>query len=224
MTTLTEEPAAPSRRIRPSRTLRRWLSAAALGLATAGALHVAAAVDHLPAGELAVGFFLLTAAAQLGLAAWLVVRSCAGSPPDHRLVALSVLGTVALLGLYLVSYTTDLLDAFTVTDGPGAGGHSSSSSGHGGTAPTSSGVDPATGVDLSTGVAIRSEGPVAMAGEPVEAGHGPGALGTATVAAELLTVAALTALLPPTWRGRATNALLGVGVLTWGLWFTGVLA
>ena len=28
-------------------------------LATAGALHVAAAVDHLPAGELAVGFFLL---------------------------------------------------------------------------------------------------------------------------------------------------------------------
>ena len=63
-----------------------------------------------------------------------------------------------------------------------------------------------------------------MAGEPVEAGHGPGALGTATVAAELLTLAALTALLAQTWRGRATNALLGVGVLTWGLWFTGVLA
>ena len=223
MTTLTEEPAAPSRRIRPSRTLRRWLSAAALGLATAGALHVAAAVDHLPAGELAVGFFLLTAAAQLGLAAWLVVRSCAGSPPDHRLVALSVLGTVALLGLYLVSYTTDLLDAFVVTDGAGAGGHSSSS-GHGGTEARITGVDPATGVDLSTGVAIRSEGPVAMAGEPVDTGHGPGALGTATVAAELLTVTALTALLPHTWRGRATNALLGVGVLTWALWFTGVLA
>ncbi|MCF6744993.1 hypothetical protein E9529_12020 [Blastococcus sp. KM273128] len=223
MTTLTEEPAARNYRTRPGRTLRRWLSAAALGLAMAGALHIAAAVDHVPAGELAVGFFLLTAAAQLGLAAWLVVRSWAGSPPDHRLVILGLLGTVALLGLYLVSYTTDLLDAFAVTDGTGAGGHSSSSSGHGGTAPGFSGVDPATGVDLSTGV-VRSDGPVAMAGEPVDAGHGPGALGTATVAAELLTLAALTALLPRTWRGRATNALLGVGVLTWGLWFTGVLA
>lgn len=223
MTTLTEEPAAQNYRIRPGRTLRRWLSAAVLGLAMAGALHIAAAVDHVPAGELAVGFFLLTAAAQLGLAAWLVVRSWAGSPPDHRLVILGLLGTVALLGLYLVSYTTDLLDAFAVTDGSGAGGHSSSSSGHGGTAPGFSGVDPATGVDLSTGV-VRSDGPVAMAGEPVDAGHGPGALGTATVAAELLTLAALTALLAQTWRGRATNALLAVGVLTWALWFTGVLA
>lgn len=224
MTTLTEEPAALSRILRPSRTLRRWLSAAALGLATAGALHVAAAVDHLPAGELAVGFFLLTAAAQVGLAAWLVVRRWAGSPPDPRLVALTLLGTVALLGLYLVSYTTDLLDAFTVTDGAGARGHSSSSAEHGRTAPTSSGIDPATGVDLSTGAVIPSGAPVALTGEPVDAGHGPGALGTATVAAELLTVAALTALLPRTWRGRATNALLAVGVLTWGLWFTGVLA
>lgn len=58
----------------------------------------------------------------------------------------------------------------------------------------------------------------------MDAGDTVRKLGTATAVAELLTLAALTALLTPTWRGRATNALLGLGVPTWGLWFTGVLA
>ena len=50
-------------------------------------------------------------AAQLGLAAWLVVRSWAGSPPDHRLVALGLLG----IGL---TFAPDPLYPHYVAQGP----------------------------------------------------------------------------------------------------------
>jgi hypothetical protein len=204
----------------PGRRLYRWLWAGALGAGAAGGLHIAVAVDHLDAGELAVGFFLLTAFAQLGLAAWLLLNSATGSRPDRRLVSLALLATVGLLGLYVVAYTTNLLDAFATTDASGAGGHSG---GHSGSTHTP-GIDPVTGVDLSTGVANRSQGPVAMAGEIAPAQHTPGSLGPLTVAAEVLLVAALTALQPAAWRRHTVNGLLALAGLAWALWFAGVLA
>jgi hypothetical protein len=208
-------PSAPA----PALALSRWLWGGALGAAVAGGLHVAVAADHVGAGDLAVGFFLLTAAAQLGLAAWLLLSSWTGAVPDRRLVALALVATVVLVGLYVVSYTTGLLDAFAVHSG--AGGHDAGA--HAGTGHTP-GIDPVTGVDYSTGVAIRSTGPVAMAGDVDPARHAPGALGPATVAAEGLLIAVLTALQPATWRRRTINGLLALGGLTWALWLTGVLA
>jgi hypothetical protein len=210
-----QSPAAPA----SAAGLARWLWVGALGAGVAGGLHIAVAVDHLEAGELAVGFFLLTAFAQLGLAAWLLLNGAAGFRPDRRLVSLALLATVALIGLYVVSYTTSLLDAFAVTEGAAehaGGAHAGSNH--------DPGIDPITGVDYSTGIAIRSGGPVAMAGEIAPARHAPGILGPATVGAELLLIAALTALQPASWRGRTVNGLLVLGGLAWALWLTGVLA
>ena len=203
----------------PDKVLARWLRLGALGAAAAGGLHVAVAADHVGAGEVAIGFFLLTAAAQLGLAVWLLLTSWTGAAPDLRLVALALLGTVVLVGLYVVSYTTGLLDAFAVP--AGSAGHDAGL--HAGSA-HDPGIDPITGVDYSTGIAIQTEGPVAMAGDIAPARHAPGALGLATVAAEGLLIAVLAALQPATWRRRTINGLLALGGLAWALWFTGVLA
>ena len=211
-----QTPAVPETGPGPGRSLSRWLWAGALGAGAAGGLHLAVAADHVEAGELAVGFFLLTALGQLGLAAWLLLNSWTGIRPDRRFVTLALAGTVALIGLYIVAYTTNLLDTFAVSDGSGA--HADGL--HVGT----QGIDPATGVDLSTGMRIPTSGPVAMAGEVTPARHAPGILGPATVAAEFLLIAALTALQPATWRRRTVNALLVLGGLAWALWFTGVLA
>ncbi|MBB3082994.1 hypothetical protein [Geodermatophilus sabuli] len=218
MTAVHAAPAGTDRAAAPARRVSRWQLVAALGLAAAGGLHVAAAVDHLESGELAVGFFLLTALAQVGLAAWLALSALTGRRPSPELTALSVLGTVGLLALYVVAHTTALLDAFAVTD-PGTGGHAHDVPGR-----EMLTVDPVTGVDFTQGMPVAVDGPVAMDGEPVAAaGHGPESVGTATVGAELLALTALTALLPATWRGRATNGLLALGGLAWVLWFTGVL-
>ena len=202
-----------------ARVLSRWLWVGAFGAAAAGGLHVAVAADHVGAGEVAVGFFLLTAAAQLGLAVWLLLTSWTGAAPDRRLVGLALVATVALIGLYVVSYTTGLLDAFAVPGG--SAGHDTGV--HAGSAHTP-GIDPITGVDYSTGIAIQTEGPAAMAGDLAPARHAPGALGLATVAAEGLLIAVLTALQPAAWRRRTINGLLALGGLAWALWFTGVLA
>jgi len=207
----------PATEARAGRALSGWLLVGGLGAGVAGGLHVAVAVDHLESGELAVGFFLLTAAAQLGLAGWLLVSSLTGLRPDLRLVSLALLGTVALIGLYVVAHTTGLLDAFAVHDS------SAHSGGAHGAANHDPGIDPITGVDYSTGIADRSGGRVAMAGEVAPARHAPGILGPVTVAAEVLLIAALSALLPATWRRRTVNGLLGLGGLAWVLWFTGVL-
>jgi hypothetical protein len=45
----------------------------------------------------------------------------------------------------------------------------------------------------------------------------------ATVAAELAGVAALTALLPRSWRGWALDGMLALCGIAWVLWFAGVL-
>ncbi|MGY1639299.1 hypothetical protein ACI78V_21850 [Geodermatophilus sp. SYSU D00742] len=217
MTALHTAPAVPQEATHPRR-VSRWQLVAAAGLAAAGGLHVAAAVDHLESGELAVGFFLLTALAQVGLAAWLVLSAWAGRRTSPELTAFTLLGTVGLLALYVVAHTTGLLDAFAVTH-EAPGGHLHDVPGREMLA-----IDPVTGVDFTDGMPVAVDGPVAMDGAPVESGgHGPEAVGTATVGAELLALTALTALLPATWRGRATNGLLALGGLAWVLWFTGVL-
>jgi hypothetical protein len=203
----------------PDRLLLRWLRIGALGAASAGGLHLAVAAGHVGAGDLTVGFFLLTAFAQLGLAAWLLLNSWTGSRPGAAVVTLALAATVGLIGLYVVAHTTGLLDAFTAGHGTGA----ESVGGHGGTA-HDPGIDPVTGVNLSDGVAAQTTGPVSMAGDASLARHEPGLLGSWTVAAEALTIAALAALQPAAWRRRTTNAALVLGVLAWGLWFTGVLA
>jgi hypothetical protein len=218
VTAVADAPAAPRVERRAGRSSARWQLVAALGLVTAGGLHVAAAVDHLSAGQLAVGFFLLTALAQAALAAWLVLGAWAGTRPDRHLVAVALLGTVGLLGLYVVAHTTGVLDSFAVHDAAAAG-HLHDVPGRVTTA-----VDPVTGVEFAQGMPRGSSGPVAMDGLSVSSGgHGPEAVGTAVVTAELLAVAALAALLPTSWRGRTLDALLVLGGSAWALWLTGVL-
>jgi len=193
---------------------RWWLLTAALACAAAAGLHLTAAVQHVPAGEPVVGFFLLVAAAQLGLAGWLTVAARTGLEPGRWLLVLALGGTLALLGLFLVAETTTLLDAYAVP------AHGGAAHAHGdGTVL----VDPVTGLDFSLGMPNDGGEPVAMAGDPVASAHSAGLLGAATVAAELLAVGTLSALLPGTWRRRAFDALLGLGGLAWLLWSTGVL-
>jgi len=182
---------------------RSWVVAAALATAGAGALHVAAAVDHSAARDFVVGFFLLTAFAQFGLGAWLLLGTWLGKRPGTGPVALALIGTVALVGLYLVAHTTDLFAGLLAhTDGSAHGAH---------------------GAGASAGMAIPTEGPVALSGEPQTAPEPADLLGASTVALEMLSVLGLTALLPRTWRSRAVNALLVLGGLAWVAWLTGVL-
>ncbi|MGY1773976.1 hypothetical protein [Blastococcus sp. SYSU D00813] len=208
---------APARGAGRDRGLARWLWAGALGSAAAGGLHVLVAYEHVAAGGVAIMFFLLTALAQLGLAGWLVVNRVTGLRPDRRLVTLALAGTVALMGLYVLAHSTGLLDAFAVAHGDGGAHGMHETTGH------DPGIDPVTGVDYSTGVAVQTSEVMPMSGSAEPVRHEPGPLGSWTVAAEVLTVAALVALQPAAWRRRTTNVLLGLGALAWALWFTGVL-
>jgi hypothetical protein len=180
----------------------RWGWAAAGSVTVAGALHVAAAADHLDAGDVVVGFFLVVAFMQLAVGAWLAVSATTrvGFAPWPVAAALSV--TVALLLLYLAVHTTDLLAGIIGPD------H------HGGAT---------TGTHIGEhGRAAEPKGPVALGLEPTQTGGAPGLLGTGTVAVELISVLALTALLPAVLRRHAANGLLGLGVLVWLAWVTGV--
>jgi hypothetical protein len=203
MMTLAPAPADVDLPDSSSRAGSRWLWAAAASAAAAGGLHIAVAVQHLGSHDLVVGFFLLVALVQFGLGAWVAVSTWAGIRPDLRLIALALIGTVGLVGLYLLAHTTDLLAAFQVHDT--AAGH------HGAT----------TG--LPQGHATETGGAVALGLEPVAAHEPAGLLGTATVAVEMLTVLSLTALLPNRWRSSTANALLALGGIVWVLWLTGVL-
>ena len=213
--TRSRRPPGPGRRPCPAGC---W--SAALGAGAAGGLHVAVAVDHLEAGELAVGFFLLTAFAQLGLAGLAAGEQLRPAPrPDRRLVSLALLATVALIGLYVVAYTTGLLDAFAVHD---SSAHSGGA--HGGAEPRSRDRSRDRGRLLR-----RHRDPVRRAGRHGRRGRPrpartrdprPGRPSPP----RLLLIAALAALQPATWRRRTVNGLLGLGGLAWALWFTGVLA
>jgi hypothetical protein len=176
-----------------------WRWAAGLSALAAGGLHVGAAVEHAAARDLVVGFFLLTAFAQFGIGVWLLIGSWLGKTPGTGPLAAALLGTVALVCLYLVAHTTDLLAGFTAH--PATAGHA----GHGG------------------GAAIATSGPVSLGTVAPTAPEPPDLLGGVTVAVELVSVLALTALLPRTWRGRTVNALLALGGLAWVAWLTGVL-
>ena len=198
-------PAGPELRTDPSPGHRAWPWAAALSAVAAGGLHLGAAFDHVGAHDVVVGFFLVVAFAQLGLGVWLAMTIVTGLRPDVRLIALALLSTVALVGLYVVAHTTDLLASFQVHDDGGA---------HHGTGT----------VGEPQGHSTETTGPVALGLEPAATREPAGLLGLATVATEMVTVLALTALLPARWRGGVTNALLVVGAATWLLWLTGVLA
>ena len=193
MSALVEAPAppAPPSSIR----LRRWAWAGAVTTWVAGMLHVLAAVDHLDAGELVVGFFLVTAFGQLAAAVGLAIAGVTGERPAPALLAGLLAVTVGLLALYLVAHTTDLLAGVTAAEMGGPTGHEHP----------------------------EPSGPVALSDTPPVRGEPPGLLGTATVTAEVLSVLAFVALLPPRLRRLAGNALAVLGAGAWLLWLTGVL-
>jgi hypothetical protein len=202
MSTVALAPADGELRNRPSRGHGLWRWAAGLSAAAAGGLHVAAAVEHLGAHELVVGFFMLVALVQLGLGAWVVVSIGVGIHQDVRLVAFALLGTVALVGLYLLAHTTDLLVGFQA--------HEVTAAHHG-------------AIGAPQGHSTETTSPVALDLQPVADREPAGPLGTATVAVEMVTVLALTALLPGRWKSGAVNALLILGDTAWVLWLIGVL-
>jgi hypothetical protein len=178
--------------------LRAWLWAAALVAVAAGVLHLVVAGQHVQHGGVAVGFFLLVAAAQVGGGVWLGLQACLRSRPDPRLLLLGLLGIVALVALYVVAHTTDLLLGY-VSHPPSHDGHTAVHTG-----------------PFAAGLTTRNDtlGPVREA---------PGALGTLTVGLEVGLLMALTALLPGRWRGSVANGLLALGGLGWVLWLTGFL-
>jgi hypothetical protein len=156
-------------------------------------LHVLAAIDHLGAGELVVAFFLVTALGQVAAAGGLAVSATTGRRPAAGPLAALLAITVGLLVLYLLAHTTDLLAGFSPTDTVG---------------PEHEHAEPT--------------GPVALGSAPTR-GEAPDLLGTSTVALELLSVLAFTALLPPNARRGAGNVLAVLGGAVWLLWLTGVL-
>ena len=179
--------------------LCRWLRLASLATLVAGGLHVVAAYQQVEHGELAVSFFLLAAAAQVGGGLVLGVHAVTGMRPGSRLVLAGLVATVGMIGLFIVAHGTGVLLDY-VGQQPGTGGHPSSHTG-----------------PFAAGIATRND---TLAAVPVR----PDLLGMATVAAELAGVVGLTALLPRTWRGRALNGMLTLCGIAWVLWFTGVLA
>jgi hypothetical protein len=174
--------------------LRRWCALAAATTAAAGVLHVLAAVGHAGERELVTGFFLVTALGQLASGAGLAIAAVTGVRPRPLLVAGLLAATVGLVALYLVAHTTDLLAGFT-----------------------------ATGDAAAHGDHEEPTGPVALGLTPVRTAEPPGLLGTATVAVEVLTILALTALLPARGRRLSGNLLLVLGATAWVLWLAGVL-
>jgi hypothetical protein len=174
-------------------------SAAVLSTLGAALLHVVAAVQHADHNELVSGFFVVVALAQLGGAALLVVTARGLVRERTAVLLVGIVTTTGLIALYLVAHGTDLLGGLAGHDA--AGGH------HGGAA---------------TGHAIEVDGPVSL-GSTSTATEEDGLLGAGTLAVQLVTVVALTALLPARLRGWVVNALCLLGALTWALWFAGVL-
>ena len=164
--------------------LLTWLLVAAGTTATAGILHGFVAVEHAGVNARAAASFVLTAATQVGIAAWLTLIARRGAHPRPILAAAALVTTVGFVAAFVLAYTT--------TRFAGYFGH----------APEHADVLVNAGLD------------------PIEA---PGWIGLATVAAELVTLAALVALLPEGWRWRATYGLWGLAALTWALWVVGVL-
>ena len=102
---------------RPDR-LRPWAWTAVGATAAAGVLHVLAAVDHLDTGDLVVAFFLVIALGQLAAAGGLAVSAVTGQRPAPGPLTALLAVTVALVALYVVAHTTDLLAGVLVPDSP----------------------------------------------------------------------------------------------------------
>jgi hypothetical protein len=105
----------------------------AVTLAAAGGLHVGAALA-LHEGTLATGFFWLSAGGQFGAAAWMAASLLTGRIQPAWWTALTLVGTVALIALYVIVHGTDLLasvaahpveavDVHTVHNGTAEEGH-----------------------------------------------------------------------------------------------------
>lgn len=187
---LVQVPARPTGQV-PVATPWRWTAAAAT--AAAGALHVAAAGQHLAEAPTLAAGFVLTALVQLATAGWLALGP-RGSGWGTRAVLLALGATVAFLLVMLVAHTTPWLAAL----------HGGQHTGH------------ATGHSSATGaVSLGLTAPADV--EPL------GALGTATGLVEVVAVLGLAALLPPRTRSRTTTALLVLGLVAWAAWLTGVL-
>lgn len=193
MTALVEAPAPPAPPSSPR--FRWWAWTGAGATAAAGVLHVLAALAHLEAGALVVGFFLVTAFGQLAAASGLAISAVSGQRPAPGLLAGLLAVTVGLLCLYLVAQTTDLLGGVTTTEFGGPAGHEHP----------------------------EPMGSVAMSDAPQVRGEPPSPLGTATVTVEVLSVLAFLALLSPRGRRLGGNALAVLGSVAWLLWLTGVL-
>ena len=148
----------------------------------------------------------MTALAQLGLGAWLAAAAARTGRGGVRPLAVAVAGTTLLAGLYLLAHTTDLLAGLTGHDAAHPHGEGGAAAPH------------------AAGASVATDGPVALDDRPTAGAEEPGLLGTATVALELLGIAAMTALLPARLRRRVLDALLLLGGLAWVPWLTGVLA
>ncbi len=203
--------AAPPRRTAGPRP---WLWLAGLASAGAGVLHVAAAVQHREVGQLVIGLFLLVAAAQVAGGWLLVVTALRRQRPGAWAVTAALAGTLALIALYVVAHTTDVLAGLT---GHGTTSAAGLESGHGaGHGEAAAGAEP-------QGHSVVTGGAVALDLEPAHVADPPGLVGTATVALELVCLLGLTALLPRRGRTWALNAQLAIGALGWARWLTGVL-
>lgn len=190
MTTL----AAPQ--VEAPRTAGPWLLTAAAALAAAGALHLAAAADHVGGPDLVVAFFLAVALAQLGTAVWLTVAARAEQGPRPLVLMAVAAGTAGLLVLYLLSHTTTLLDGLTAA--PLTPASPVQAGGHGGHGTT----------------AVEDGGAFATVTE---------LLGPATVLVQMVLLLALVALLPERSRRVTVNGLTTLGALAWAAWLAGAL-
>src|SRR3954469_7504678 len=194
---------------RQARMAIPWPWVAGVSTAAAGALHLVASFDLRSGGNLVVSVFLLTAFLQIGVALlfggtyWRPVDT--GAPGDPGPATLRVVaaigGTRALAGVSVGAPSAGLLRGLTPQNAPAGHVHSAA----------------------LPGQPVLPVGPVPTGGPTTAPGNPPDPLGTLTLAVQLLSVAAFTALLPHTWRRRTVNALLALSVLAWVLWLTGAL-
>jgi hypothetical protein len=196
--TTADDRSAGRQELRAEHRTSLWSWTAILGLAATGVLHLLAAAGHVDHSTVVVGFFLAVAAGQIGAAGLLFVLSRPGLRLSPGLLGAGIAATVALIGLYLVAARTGVF-ADLLGQGTGTGHHAG------------------PGRPVETGDSLVS------LDQPVVLPVSPGVLETAVLGLEVLTVVALTALLPRTWRGRVVDALCALGALTWLLWLTGVL-
>jgi len=162
-----------------------WRRAAAGFALGAAAIHVYVAPEHLNEWWVYGGFFIAVAAAQLALAALMLLS------PRIEVVLVGIWGTVGLIGIYVISRTVGL----PVTP-PGGHHHAAHALSH---------LPPLHAIGSGVPELPAASGAI----EPV----GPTDL--LALALELLLVVVLVSRLPPGMRRLTTTAMLGLGVAAW---------